>query len=132
VKKKYLIMLLIFIFLSSLFCLPWLAVGKTIEFDCKYPKYSDKESANKTQDFNLTFLIDTITKKAYMKGNNGIADLMLIKMDSEGYSLIEITATGNVMTTAIDTNLDSVHSRNSIIIGKLTPTQNYGTCKIKK
>ena len=49
----------------------------------------------------------------------------------KGISFIEITPAGNAMTTAIDATGASVHSRNTIIEGILTPTQYYGKCEFK-
>jgi hypothetical protein len=49
----------------------------------------------------------------------------------EGYTFIEITKAGNVMTTTIDAKLKTCHSRNTVILGELVPTQYYGTAVIK-
>ncbi len=43
---------------------------------------------------------------------------------------MEKTTTGNVITTTVDENKVSVHSKNVIIFG-LLPSQYYGTCTIK-
>ena len=43
---------------------------------------------------------------------------------------IEFTGSGNVVTTTITEKGVSVHSRNSVVFGKLIPSQYYRTCKI--
>jgi len=101
----------------------------TIEFKCKYPLYADEDGVHSAKNFEMVFMIDSITKKAMMKGNNGLDEINVLKLDNEGISLLSIGGTGLIFTTAIDSNLKSVHSRNSIIGGKLLPSQYYGICK---
>ena len=45
-----------------------------------------------------------------------------------GMAFIEITDSGNVMTTAITSNGESVHSRNTVIIDSIVASQYYGRC----
>lgn len=104
--------------------------AKPIELYCNYSKYATREGI-KGDKFELTFFIEPGSKKAYMKGNNGMTDLLVVREDDEGYAFIQVTPTGNVMTTAIDKQLSSVHSRNSIISSKLIPSQYYGKCTKK-
>lgn len=122
---KFVICLLLMIHLNISYA------AKPIEFFCKYPKLASIDGLENANNFELTFFIDLVSKKAFMKGNNGMTELLVVKNDVEGYALIEITSTGNVMTTAIDKELSSVHSRNSIILSKLVPSQYYGKCTKK-
>lgn len=65
-----------------------------------------------------------------MVGNQGSAEVKML-ISELGFTFIEITGAGNVITTTIDSAGDSVHSRNTVIGGKLVPTQYYGNCKFK-
>lgn len=96
---------------------------------CNYEKYSNMEGTHKAEDFILTFIIDAENKKYYMLGNNGAEEVHFID-NLEGFSFLEITATGNVMSTTIDSNKTSVHSRHTVI-GGLIPSQYYGACIYK-
>jgi hypothetical protein len=82
--------------------------------------------------FLLTFLVDTENGKGYIVGNQGSEEIAVIPHKIGGIAFIEVTGSGNVMTTAIDTVGNSVHSRNTSIGGELIPTQYYGKCEIKQ
>ena len=65
-----------------------------------------------------------------MVGNNGSTEIQMSdSIDHIGF--LEVTSTGNLMITAIDMNMKSVHSRNSVMFGEMIPSQYYGTCKKK-
>jgi hypothetical protein len=108
------------------------SLADTITLICNYTKYSDEEGVHrvKKDDFILTFLIAEKEGTAYVIGNQASSEVQMLST-KPGLSFIEITALGNVMTTAVDVTSKSVHSRNTIIGGKLVPTQYYGTCKFK-
>ena len=95
---------------------------------CDYKTYSD-EDGNHAVDkpFVLTFIIDSETGKAYMKGNLGTEDVQIVSGD-DSLTFIEITDAGNVMTTTIDPEANSVHSRSPVLFGELIPSQYYGAC----
>jgi hypothetical protein len=46
-----------------------------------------------------------------------------------GLTFVEVTRSGNVMTTTIARDGAAVHSRNAIIGETLFPSQYYGTCE---
>ena len=97
-------------------------------FVCDYPTWSDEEGNHPAKNpFVLTFIVDSETGKAYMKGNLGTEDVQVISAESS-FTFVEITDTGNVMTTTIDSARKSVHSRNAVLFGEIVPTQYYGTC----
>lgn len=99
----------------------------TETYECLYSHYSNKEGLHDAEKgFKLTFVIDEEANKSYMVGNNGSSEVKYI--DGAGTVFVEITQVGNIMTTAIDAEMNSVHSRNSIILGKLLPSQYYGQC----
>ncbi|MGC2314885.1 MAG: hypothetical protein WA615_00010 [Bradyrhizobium sp.] len=80
------------------------------------------------EKFSLKFALDTITWKAVIIGNNGMADVAVVS-GYEGITFQEALGTGVVQTTTIAKDGKSVHSRHTTAIKKLTPTQCYGTCK---
>lgn len=117
--------------IGFLFIVPLIAFGSPITYSCNYPIYSDENGRHKVKEkFELTFLIDGSTGKSYMMGNLGNTEVKLFQND-KNISFVEITTTQNIMTTSVDSKLNSVHSRNSIIYGELVPSQYYGKCKIK-
>jgi hypothetical protein len=107
------------------------ARAETTTYECDYPTYSDEKGLHNVKaPFRLTFLIDPSTKKAYLIGNAGSAEVLLVQ-NSHGLTLVEITGSGNAMVTAITSKGESVHSRSSIILGDLVPSQYYGKCQRK-
>ena len=104
-----------------------------VTFSCDFPNYVTDEDRGTQSNFKLVFEVDTISKKSYMKGNNGISEVLNIP-GAEGISFIETLATGAVQTTTVvllpESQLgNAVHSRHSLISG-LVPSQNYGFCQL--
>jgi hypothetical protein len=123
---KMLTVILLVIFSSAL-----TAFAETSTFVCNYPKYSDDEGLHSVKDkFVLTFIVDSDKGNAYMVGNQGSTEVKML-LSELGFTFIEITGVGNVMTTTIDSTNGAVHSRNTVIAGKLIPTQYYGKCVFK-
>ena len=83
------------------------------------------------ESFVLTFLTDDETSKSYLIGNNGSEEVQVIENSYSAWTFVEITNSGNVMTTTVTESGDSVHSRNSVILGDLVPSQYYGKCEAK-
>ena len=101
-----------------------------VTFSCDFPNYVTDEDRGK-QNFKIVFEVDTISGQSYMKGNNGLSEVVNIP-GQEGISFIETLASGAVQTTTIVLYPDSqfgnaVHSRHTLISG-LSPSQNYGFC----
>ena len=112
-------------------CVSCVAWADTMTFECDYATYSDRMGLHKVEGpFKLTFLIDSKADKAYLIGNNGSSEVVLIP-NGGGVTLVETTDTGNVMVTAITKKGESVHSRNGIMGGKIIPSQYYGKCVAK-
>ena len=106
-----------------------------VTFTCDFPNYVSDEDRGTQSNFKLVFEVDTISKKSYMKGNNGISEVLNIP-GAEGISFIEKLATGAVQTTTVvllpESQLgNAVHSRHSLISG-LVPRQNYGFCQLSE
>ena len=108
--------------------LPCLAVAATTSHVCLFTvEASPKGLAKQEKPFELRYVVDTTTKKAYLVGNAGSSEVEIIP-NTDGISFVEITNSGNVMVTAIAANGAAVHSRNGIMFKSLVPSQFYGTC----
>jgi hypothetical protein len=116
---------------TLLFLLPVLAYADTTTYSCNYTTYSDQEGNHKVEKkFELNFSVDKAAAKSYFLGNNGSTEVKLIE-SSDQLAFLEVTASGNLMTTVIDSKLNSVHSRNSVMFGEMLPSQYYGKCEVK-
>lgn len=105
--------------------------AETFTVHCVYAKHSNPTGLHKTSTtLELTFIVDLANESAYMLGNNGSSKVEIIQA-GDHMSFVELTQTGNVMTTTIDGNRNSVHSRNTVIGGALVPSQYYGVCTYK-
>lgn len=101
----------------------------TTSFTCNFPTAASPSGVKKeAKPFEMRFISDTQTKKAYIVGNNGSSEVTAIQNQSGGVTFVEITDSGNVMVTAIATSGEAVHSRNGIMSGKIIPSQYYGNC----
>jgi hypothetical protein len=117
---KYILFLVMFFSVNAL--------SETITYECQFINFSDSKGNHKEKKpFALTYLIDGDTKKAYLLGNAGSSEVIPIVGDGQ-ISFIEVTVTGNVMTTTIVGGLHAVHSRNSAMLGQLLASQYYGSC----
>lgn len=98
-------------------------------FTCSYTTFSNEKGLHSAEKgFELRFMIERRTAKSYFIGNNGSTEVKLIR-NADGLSFVEITDFGNVMVTAINRSGKSVHSRSSIVLGDLVPSQYYGHCQ---
>lgn len=97
-------------------------------YTCKFQLEATPKGVTKPEKpFNLRFLVDSTTDKAYLLGNAGSSEVTVIP-NSDGVSFIEVTGSGNVMVTAITRSGEAVHSRNGIMFKELVPSQFYGSC----
>jgi hypothetical protein len=113
---------------TLLFLLPVLVYADTTTYSCNYTTYSNPKGNHKVEKkFELNFIVDKTAGKSYLLGNNGSAEVKLLESSDQ----LAFTATGNIMTTAIDSKLNSVHSRNSVMFGEMLPSQYYGKCEVK-
>jgi len=101
----------------------------TTTYTCKFDSFSDDKGKH-SGDLLLTFLLDEDADKAYIIGNNGSNEVAHIYR-GDGRSFVEISATGNVMVTTISPDLKAVHSRNSVMLGQIIPSQYYGECVVQ-
>ena len=115
------------IYILALFSSP---IYATQTYICDFSNYSNQKGNHK-ENFKLTFVLDKEAGKSYMIGNNGSNPVTHID-EGNGKSFIEITFSGNVMSTTIDSKMNAVHSRNSVgFTGELLPSQYYGLCAKK-
>ena len=116
---------------AILLLIPFLAHSDTTNYYCKYTSYSDEKGNHKiSKTLELKFIVDKESGKSFMLRINGISEVITFG-ENDQIAFVEITATENIISTAIDSNLNSVHSRNSVLHGKLLASQFYGKCEIK-
>jgi hypothetical protein len=110
-----------------------IAHADTRTFVCSYPKAADPEKGlQNVKAFALTFIVDNESGKAYMVGNNGSSKIgMVNNTEDSSLTFLEVTTIGNVMTTTINADGSSVHSRHTVMFGDLIPSQYYGKCGLK-
>tara|TARA_X000000950_G_C13753730_1_gene593759 strand:+ start:467 stop:841 length:375 start_codon:yes stop_codon:yes gene_type:complete len=123
--KKYILLISSFVIYSET------CFAETL-YTCIYPNYSSDElKIEKAEDFSLRFLVRD-DETASMIGNNGAAPVFVYEHPDK-INFIELTGTGNIMLTAIDEGLKSVHSRHTVssFAGGLIPSQYYGQCVIQ-
>jgi hypothetical protein len=119
------------IILMLLLAFPAFAFAATLTYSCNYPKYANPEGLHKVKEkFELNFIVDKTANKSYMLGNNGSSEVKRLAADDQ-VVFLELTYAGSIMSTTIDSELNSVHSRNTVISGSLIPSQYYGKCSIK-
>jgi hypothetical protein len=104
------------------------ANAEPLRFRCAYPTWSDNEGAAKPgKNFTLEFAVDAVTNKAVMIGNAGVEEGLAHK-GSDGVTFLKFLPAGAVQTTAITSTGESVHSRHTVMAGKIVPSQYYGQC----
>jgi hypothetical protein len=106
---------------------PPMAHAETLRWKCDYPSYASPAGL-KAEKFSLEFAGDTITGKAVIIGNNGMADVAVVS-GNLAITFLEKLGSGAVQTTTIMKDGKSVHSRHTMGPGLMTPSQYYGTCK---
>lgn len=110
-----------------LFFLGGIAFASPTTLSCEFNQLSSPKGLEKEDEFNFRILWDAEKNIAYIQGTVGTSPLEIIASDTQ-VSFIEITNTKNIMVTTIGNGGKAVHSRNSIIMGELVPSQYYGTC----
>ena len=113
----------------SVCCLPPLRRRRgNSQLLCKFfLEATPKGGSKQASPFELRFIVDMNTHKAYLMGNVGSSEVER-HSTPDGVSFVEITESGNVMVTAITNAGDAVHSRNGIMLRELLPSQHYGKC----
>lgn len=98
-----------------------------MRWKCSYGSIASPKGLASEQ-FNLEFTLDSVTHKAFIVGNAGMSPVDAAGGNG-GITFLERLPTGAVQTTTIANDGASVHSRHTMIGGKLTPSQYYGRCQ---
>jgi hypothetical protein len=102
-----------------------------VTYTCRYQTYADDKGVHNSEDnLKLVFIVDSVTETAKTGGSDGRSDVSvdMIYSPSGGMAFIEKKGGADVLTTSIDKHGRSVHSRNVIVDGQISPTQYYGRC----
>jgi hypothetical protein len=123
---------MIIILLSALLSLaPIQALCDSVTYTCRYQTYVDDKGVHKPEDdLKLVFLVDSSNESAKMVSSDGKSDVNvdMLYSPSGGMAFIEKKSGADVFTTSIDEHGRSVHSRNTIVDGQMSPAQYYGRC----
>ncbi len=105
------------------------ANAAVVSYRCSFPTFSDPSGLHDQASFGFDIQFDDVTRSAFIVGTVGMSPLSAVLAET-GVTFIEVTPSGNVMTTTIGIEGDTVHSRHTVILGTLTPSQHYGTCTL--
>jgi hypothetical protein len=115
--------------LSFLVIAPLPAWPETVTYTCQYETYGNEKGLHKVvDDFKLVFVVDTSKEAAQLISSRGKFNVELLPAPHGGMTLVEMVDGGKVLSTSIDKFGKSVHSRNIILEGQISPSQYYGTC----
>lgn len=106
------------------------ASAETIVTSCEFTREASPDGVKTQKPFRLAFAADAVNKKYYMMGNSGdVVECAGVANDA-AFSWIEITKSGNVMTTTVGDNGIAVHSRHLWVPAEkqFIPSQWYGRC----
>jgi len=82
-----------------------------------------------TFEEQLSYVYDSDTRKGFLIGNIGTADLE-VNLGNDAITFMEFLITGAVQTTTIILKTgDAIHSRHSVLENEFIPTQVSGKCK---
>ena len=103
----------------------------SVTYTCHYSTYADDKGVHNSGDnLKLVLIVDSVKETAKIGGSDGRSDVNvdMIYSPSGGMAFIEKKSGADVLTTSIDKQGRSVHSRNLIVDGQVSPTQYYGRC----
>jgi hypothetical protein len=101
--------------------------AKTVRWVCNFETESTPDGIKSANGFVLEYVLDDVTRKAVVVGNNGISDVEVFT-GSQGFTFLEGVSTGAIQSTTVTRNGTAVHSRSTIMAGQLVPSQYYGKC----
>ena len=109
--------------------MPIPAAADLYSFDCVFDQFCTRSENCRPTDFRLDYRYDSTTGKAYLIGNNGIAEVGFFGGDP-GFSFFELLSSGAMQTTTINlSDRSAVHSRHTIIGLQSSFSQYYGSCR---
>jgi hypothetical protein len=103
----------------------------SVTYTCHYRAYADAKGVHDSENnLKLVFIVDSVKETAKISGSDDGSDVNvdMIYSPSGGMAFIEKKGGADVLTTSIDKHGRSVHSRNVIVDGQVSPTQYYGRC----
>lgn len=104
------------------------ACAETLRSSCSYGTIATPTGLKK-DNFKLEFAMDTLTKRAVLIGNAGMADVDFYNGD-QGITFQEKLGSGAIQATTISHHDGkSVHSSHSMLGGVFVQSQYYGDCK---
>ncbi len=101
----------------------------TLRYFCLFEKFASPDGIEPAKDFTLEFLVETASGNAVMIGNNGFSEQVMVR-GRDAITFLERLPTGAVQSTTIADNNQAVHSRHSVILSDLVPSQYYGSCRV--
>jgi hypothetical protein len=105
------------------------AFSETATFNCRYDSYTNEKGLHTVQDdFRLVFAVDTGKETAQVVTDKGRFNIDMLHSPNGGMTFVEMVDGGKVLTTSIDKTGKSVHSRNIILEGRISPSQYFGAC----
>ena len=124
--------------LLALVFVPQAAMAELVEWRCQFDRYAslgvgafDASSAelDDAKNFALVFVVDLETGSSYVVGNIGATEVELRFVGEDGgVVFLETAPLGSIQVTAIDSYGNAVHSRHTMMLGELVPSQYYGHC----
>jgi hypothetical protein len=105
------------------------ASAKSLRWSCVYTQRASPEGLAK-EDFKIEFAFDDITGRGVMIGNQGVSDLE-VHRGAFGVTFMEKLDGGVVQTTTVASDGKSVHSRHTIMVKEMVPSQYYGQCRLQ-
>ena len=115
------------ILLITLLLIPLVCLGNPNSYTCFFTSFSNKEGLHKTTD-NRPYIIKINGGNAVF-GTEGDKYEFKVVFNKYNISMYQVTPAGNLNSITIDKNMKIVYSRNTTILGKLSPSQYYGSCK---
>jgi len=98
---------------------------------CDYDSFASVQKVDHAIEvMQLTFTVDTDTSAAQVIRDSGVTEVDLYPTGG-GFTFVEVSELGNILTTTVDVKGKSAHSRNTIIDSELVPSQFYGSCDYK-
>jgi hypothetical protein len=107
---------------------PGVGAAETVRLNCRFDVYASPDGLG-AEDFNLEYLIDTITEKAFLVGNLGVSEVVMVS-GGYGVSFYELLATGAMQSTSMTYDGQAVHSRHTMVAtNEMILSQYYGLCE---
>jgi len=106
------------------------ASAEPIITNCEFTREASPDGVKTQKPFRLVFATDAVNQKYFVLGNGGVVVECVGVANDGAFSWIEITKSGNVMTTTVGDNGSAVHSRHVWVPAQkqFIPSQWYGSC----